>query len=288
METPKRRKATAAQAKTPHGQKQLAQINAAEPAQPAAKRVEVEMKWSCKWTQDGTAGALEVPPSLGKSPVPLQVAVGPSASGSDSLAAALRSLYQRSECCDVVILCSGRRFPCHRPVLAACSPVFAEGLRDAVSFAGEKQEVRLVEVSNPEAVRYMLDFMYEVDPTDNKCHWRSMEVLEITKDVLRLANRFQLPGLTHLAAKFLAKDITTGNVVERLAICEEHGLAALRDAVIAQLATNRAALQEVAHSKQITEHPELMRAILQATAASGDESAPSSASRKRGRAASSR
>merc|ERR1719230_2215094 len=95
---------------------------------------------------------------------------------------------------------------------------------------------------------------------------------EINRDVLRLARQFKLPGLTHRAMRWLAKDLTTGNVVERLSICEEFGLSELSDKIVQQLTLNREALAEVAHSPQIMSHPRLMQAILQSAASALPES----------------
>merc|ERR1711970_525714 len=97
---------------------------------------------------------------------------------------------------------------------------------------------------------------------------------EINKDVLRLAGTFQLPGLTERAVRWLEKDLTTGNVVERLSICDEFSLEELREKILEQLTLNRQALSEVAHSPQIMTYPSLMQAMLQHAAAVPDSGAP--------------
>jgi hypothetical protein len=210
--------------------------------------------------------AVGVPPSLGSKPVSIKVSMKKTEDQGE-LADALRALYRKGEFCDINLACGEQIFPCHKAVLAGRSPVFKEGLErcPAPAAAGGRQEVRLVEVSNPEAVRFMLDFLYDMDQTVWKDYNPATQ--EINKDVLRLAQRFELPGLTGRAMNWLAKDVTTGNVVERLAICSEFGLDVLRGKLIEQLTLNRAALQEVAHSPQIMKYPELMQALLQQTAA---------------------
>merc|ERR1719161_68526 len=124
----------------------------------------------------------------------------------------------------------------------------------------------------------MLDYMYEMDNTW-RLHGVSMDgnvwkdyspaSQEITRDVLRLAQSFQLPELTSRATMWLAKDITTGNVVERLAMCSDFGLEVLHAKIMEQLTLNRQALVEVAHSSQITKHPELMQAMLKQASVQG-------------------
>merc|ERR1719230_1128660 len=97
---------------------------------------------------------------------------------------------------------------------------------------------------------------------------------EINRDVLRLARQFKLPGLTHRAMRWLAKDLTTGNVVERLSICEEFGLSELTEKILEQLTSNRHALAEVAHSPQIMTYPRLMQAMLQCAAGAPEPAEP--------------
>merc|ERR1712176_1221287 len=89
---------------------------------------------------------------------------------------------------------------------------------------------------------------------------------EINRDVLSLARQFHLPGLTNRAMRWMAKDLSTGNVVERLSICEEFQLSDLSERILEQLTNNRQALAEVAHSPQIMTYPRLMQAMLQCAA----------------------
>merc|ERR1712118_126280 len=66
---------------------------------------------------------------------------------------------------------------------------------------------------------------------------------------------------------WLGKDLTTGNVVERLAICKEFGLDELSGKIVEQLTCNKQALSEVSNSQQILKYPELMVSLLQSAAA---------------------
>merc|ERR1712083_503803 len=133
-------------------------------------------------------------------------------------------------------------------------------------------EGRFVDVSNPEPVKIMLDYMYHIDSS----FWDDYNprTQEITKDVMRLAQDWHLSGLQDLVTRWLAKDITTGNVVERLKICEEFGLTLLCEKILEQLTCNKKALAEVAHSPQIMQHPKLMQALLQQAASEPDASSP--------------
>merc|ERR1711879_857819 len=72
-------------------------------------------------------------------------------------------------------------------------------------------------------------------------------------------------------------------------ICEEFGLSELSDKILEQLTYNKAALSEVAHSRQIMSYPKLMQAILQCAASgyagAAPEQEPQPQKSKRGRKA---
>mmetsp|Transcript_11271 Transcript_11271/g.31725 ORF Transcript_11271/g.31725 Transcript_11271/m.31725 type:complete len:230 (-) Transcript_11271:61-750(-) len=219
--------------------------------------------------------SLERMPELGSKPVNLTVKL-PAMKGRnpDQLGEGLRELYRRGEFSDVSLICADHTFNAHRVVLAAKSEVFKQGLvmpKDKEE-AASRQEVRLADISNPEAVKIMLDHIYEVE--DGSCEDYNPATQEINKDVLRLSQNFRLPGLAERATQWMAKGLTTGNVVERLTICEDFSLAILREKILEQLTCNKRALSEVAHSPQIMAYPKLMQALLQQAAAATESEGP--------------
>jgi hypothetical protein len=201
-------------------------------------------------------------PQLGSKPVSLSVKMPTPKLTQEPLAQGLQVLYRKGEFADVVLICCEQRFQAHRVVLACQSTVLREGL-SAQSIGNGPIEIRL-DIPNPEAVKFMLDFLYQLDDKD----WAEYNprTQAINRDVLSLAKQFELPGLTQRAMSWLAKDLTTGNVVERLSICDEFGLSELSDRILEQLTLNRKALAEVAHSPQIMTYPRLMQAMLQCAA----------------------
>lgn len=208
-------------------------------------------------------------PELGTKPVSLTIKLpAPKTSSHEEMAEGLRQLYQQGEFTDVTLVCANQTFHAHRVVLAAESDVFRTGL--AQSAGVQKQEIRMSDIANPEAVKFMLDHFYQTDASV----WGDYNprTQEINKDVLRLAQQFRLPGLVDRATHWLAKGITTGNVVERLQICDDFGLHLLREKILEQLTMNRTALSEVANSEQILKYPTLMQAMLQQTASVPTES----------------
>jgi hypothetical protein len=211
-------------------------------------------------------------PQLGSKPVVLNVKLKALRleTDADTLSQGMQDLYRKGEFADVVLLCAEQRFLAHRAVLAAQSRFFKEAfLTQPTPATGMRCEIRL-EVSNPEAVKIMLDYLYMIDEKD----WAvfNPRTQAVNREALQLARQFELPGLTQKAMRWLCEDLTTGNVVERLSICEEFGLSELSDKIVQQLTLNREALAEVAHSPQIMSHPRLMQAILQSAASALPES----------------
>merc|ERR1712232_1094713 len=161
-------------------------------------------------------------------------------------------------------------FPAHKVVLASASSVFKEGLAGRTGGLGtEQEEVRVAGIENPEAVKFMLDYVYQADSEVWEDY--NTRTQEINKDVLRIAQNFDLPGLTQRAMYWLVKDLTTANVVERLTICDDFGLVDLRERILEQLTVDKKALAEVATSPQIMKYPKLMQALLQQAAAVVEE-----------------
>jgi len=203
-------------------------------------------------------------PQLGSKPVNLTVKLGALKLAVEPLAQGLQELYRRGEFADVVLICAEQHFLAHRIVLAAQSEAFKQGLAQPLPANGMRHEIRLGDIANPEAVKFMLNFLYQLD--DKEMAEYNPRTQDINRDVLRLAKQFGLPGLSHRAMRWLAKDLTTGNVVERLQICDEFGLTELHEKILEQLTSNRQALAEVAHSPQIMTYPRLMQAMLQSAA----------------------
>merc|ERR1719181_2082473 len=212
-------------------------------------------------------------PELGSKPVVLTVKLKPSKlMTQDTLSEGMQDLYRKGDFTDVVLLCAEQQFVAHRAVLASQSRFFKEAfLTQPTPPAGMRCEIRL-EVANPESVKIMLDYLYMIDEKE----WAIVHRLTraINREVLQLARQFELPGLAEKAMRWLCEGLTTGNVVERLAICDEFGLSELSDKILQQLALNREALAEVANSPQIMSHPKLMQAILQSAESALPDSEP--------------
>jgi len=189
----------------------------------------------------------------------------------------LAEICRKALLADVELLCAGKTFLAHKVVLAAQSDVFRQGLsgpdvspepsteQSTPGDAKKRREVPLAMVTHPEAVQFMVDYMYSEGGAALGSKY-DPGTAEVNKDVLRLAKNFQLPGLQDIAMRWLARDVDTLNVVDKLAVCEEFGLEILHDEVTSQLVSQPDAFLEVAKSKDIRCHPSLMQALLQRAA----------------------
>jgi len=221
-------------------------------------------------TQRTCVMSLERMPELGSKPVGLTVKLPAIKNkGVDHLGDGLREFYRRGDFVDVSLVCCNQVYNAHRAVLAGKSEVFKQGLVASDSSPGMKQEVRLADISNHEAVKLMLDHMYMMELNSSEGY--NPKTQEINKDVLRLAQNFRLPCLAERATHFLAKNISSSNVVERLKICEEFGLDDLKEKILEQLVCTKAALAEVSRNPQIMNYPALMQALLQQAAGVSEE-----------------
>lgn len=182
------------------------------------------------------------------------------------MANAFRELYLRGEFVDVTLVCGGQTFQAHRAMLAAHSDIFKKGLASMpTAVHGTRPEIGFSDIGNPDAVKVMLDYLYKVDIA---C-WeeRNPKLLqEIAPDALRLASHFELPGLRSLAARWLLAGVTTSNVLERLAKCEEFGLEDTRIKILRHLAKDKDALSQVSSNKHLMQNPQLLQELLQQAA----------------------
>merc|ERR1719469_122172 len=130
----------------------------------------------------------------------------------------------------------------HRPVLAAVSPSFHECLlrlssvQDRVAPGkgqGSSLVLKLADITHPEAVQSMLDCIYGPPAGTTKAYSPGSE--DANRDVLRLAQRFQISQLQQEACQWLTASLTTSNVTQRLVACEEFGLTDVRDNILQQL-----------------------------------------------------
>ncbi|KAH0627653.1 hypothetical protein JD844_003693 [Phrynosoma platyrhinos] len=112
----------------------------------------------------------------------------------------LKDLLDHNKFLDCVLKVKGKEFPCHRLVLAACSPYFrAMFLSDMEE--SQKREISLEDV-DPEVMGKILHYIYTSE-------------LEITEqnvqDIFSVANMFQIPSIFTVCVSFLQKRLCLSN-----------------------------------------------------------------------------
>lgn len=164
-------------------------------------------------------------------------------------------MFEESILSDVEVVCTGgcgRKFRAHRLVLAARSPVFK-----AMFLTGmrEKRVGRVViEDASPEAVKCMLDFSYK-DECDN------LDEASIF-DVLKIANKYDMPGLRDICLEFMANHARSDNIVGFLLACHSYSLLEFKHLLLSALVDNPSALHECIHRNSLDPHPELLKEIV--------------------------
>merc|ERR1712087_231909 len=85
---------------------------------------------------------------------------------------------------------------------------------------------------------------------------------DANRDVLRLAQRFQISSLQDQASRWLVTDLTTGNIFARLLTCEEFGLMEVRNLILQQLIANPEALFVMAKDPDMIRIPAVLQDLI--------------------------
>lgn len=132
-------------------------------------------------------------------------------------------------------------------------------------------KLQLSGISRPEAVRILLNYVYQVG---TGAPWKFQpSCVEVNKDVIYLARHFELSHLHEHAARWLIDGLSTHNVVERLVVCEEFQLGNLREKIMEQLASCPNALGVISSNLEIMKHPKIMQDLLKSVAFSTQRAA---------------
>lgn len=122
----------------------------------------------------------------------------------------LKELLNENKLIDCVLKVGDRSIPCHRLILAACSPYFRELFFSSDSKDADKKEVTL-ENLDPVLMEAIVNYMYsaEIDINNNN-----------VQELLTVANRFQIPSVFTVCVNYLQKMLSKKNclAVYRLAL----------------------------------------------------------------------
>ncbi|XP_072541164.1 kelch-like protein 41a [Salminus brasiliensis] len=114
----------------------------------------------------------------------------------------LKELLRENKFIDCVLKVGDRSLPCHKLILAACSPYFRE-----LSFSEDSKETSsskevVLENVDPAIMDMIVNYLYsaEIDITD-----------ENVQDIFAVANRFQIPSVFTACVNYLQKNLSLGN-----------------------------------------------------------------------------
>ncbi len=114
----------------------------------------------------------------------------------------LKELLNENKFVDCTLKVGDRSFPCHRLILAACSPYFRE-----VFFTEDGKEVEdtnevVLDDVNPAILDMIIQYLYsaEIDLTDDN-----------VQDIIAVANRFLIPSVFTVCVNYLQKKLSMGN-----------------------------------------------------------------------------
>jgi len=150
-----------------------------------------------------------------------------------------------------------------KPEEAARAPAPSPGITSPTSeekAKADKVRVQVNGLSSSEAMHILLDYIYKGSAAAS---WEYKATsAQVNKEILRLATYFGFAQLHEHAARWLAKGLTTENVVDRLVTCEEFGLGLLREKITERLALKPAEMMQVCSSPEITKHPRILQDLL--------------------------
>lgn len=115
----------------------------------------------------------------------------------------LKDLLKENKFIDCILKVGDRSLPCHKLIMAACSPYFREIYfsEDGREKSSPAKEVVLENV-DPSIMDMIVNYLYsaEIDITDDN-----------VQDVLAVANRFQIPSVFTVCVNYLQKKLSLGN-----------------------------------------------------------------------------
>ncbi|XP_066542634.1 kelch-like protein 41a [Hoplias malabaricus] len=115
----------------------------------------------------------------------------------------LKELLKENKFIDCILKVGDRSLPCHRLILAACSPFFRELYfsEEGKEKSSSNKEVMLENV-DPTIMELIVNYLYsaEIDITD-----------ENVQDIFALAGRFQIPSVFTACVNYLQKKLSRGN-----------------------------------------------------------------------------
>ena len=151
----------------------------------------------------------------------------------DNIRQQLKTVFDEKTLSDVSIECGGEVFQAHRIILASHSPVFKLMLETDMKEKNEK--VITITDLDKEVVSDMLTFLYTGSAPNLKV---------LAKELLNVANKYQLPRLMVMCMYKLKEEIETDNVIEILQLADLHGVKELKGECLEFIKSDSKAVQK--------------------------------------------
>lgn len=123
----------------------------------------------------------------------------------------LKLLLDAQQLCDVTLLVEGKRFMCHRVLLAAVSPYF-RAMFTSPLVESRLTEIRLEEVT-PSVMETVIHFIYTGEAGLS---------LDTAEDLFVAANRLQVMPLQDLCSRFLFEHLSVENCLGMYSLARSH------------------------------------------------------------------
>nr|XP_055052052.1 kelch-like protein diablo [Misgurnus anguillicaudatus] len=123
----------------------------------------------------------------------------------------LKQLFDARQLCDVTLLVEGKKFMCHRVLLAAVSPYF-RAMFTSPLVESRLTEIRLEEVT-PFIMETVIQFVYTGEAGLS---------LDTAEDLFVAANRLQVMPLQDLCSRFLVKHLSVENCLGMYSLARSH------------------------------------------------------------------
>ncbi|XP_030637825.1 kelch-like protein 41b [Chanos chanos] len=114
----------------------------------------------------------------------------------------LKELLNENKFVDCTLKVGDRCFPCHRLIMAACSPYFRELFFSEDGKEKEGSNEVVLEDVDPSILDMIIQYLYsaEIDLTDDN-----------VQEIFALANRFQIPSVFTVCVNYLQKKLSLAN-----------------------------------------------------------------------------
>ncbi|KAL9458265.1 hypothetical protein AB3S75_007184 [Citrus x aurantiifolia] len=181
-------------------------------------------------------------------------------------------LLDNAESSDITFDVAGEKFPAHKLVLAARSPIFRSKFFDELE--EDKQEIIISDLE-PKVFKAMLHFIYrdtltedvdaDVATPSSSCMSSVSDTL--TAKLLAAADRYGLERLRLMCGSHLCKDISVNSVAKILALADEHHATELKAVCLRFAAENLAAVMRSDGFEYLKENcPSLQSELLKTVA----------------------